>query len=117
MLRSTGKAMSQLLWTTQRHAATLTCAFAKVRVWAMTDQEALREARRRWGASGTVQSQEPTWITHWYRFAVGQRLGESFRTGDRVTRGKKRSRTPTVRFAMTRADGSIIKFKRWAGSA
>jgi hypothetical protein len=46
----------------------------------MTEEEALREARRRWGASGAVQSQEPTWQTNWYRFAVGQRLGQGFRT-------------------------------------
>ena len=45
----------------------------------MTQEEAHEEACRRWGSDGAVQSQEPTWQTHWYRCAVGQRLGEGFR--------------------------------------
>src|SRR5437868_5430455 len=91
-----------------RRAATLTCAFAKVRLWAMSEQEALQEARRRWGDSGTVQSNEPTRTTRWFASRSVSVLVKAFALGDRVTRGKKRSPTPTARFAITRADDSII---------
>ena len=83
----------------------------------MTDQEALREARRRWGASGTVQSQEPTWITHWYRFAVGQRLGESFRTWGQGDSWEEAFADADSQVRNDEGRRFIIKFKRWAGSA